>query len=171
MIEKVLGKVKDGRMTCSPVPLAVADFAAVLVDEGLSATKNRCPIQLHIGPDLQEKALADTALLRHIFSNLLSNAVKYSPEGSPVDFTITRDGTQAICTVRDRGIGIQRDHARLFEAFHSTSNVGQRTGTGLGLVIVKCCLDLHGGSITVDSMDRTGTTVTVTLPVFTSASA
>lgn len=174
MIEEVLvlGKVEDGRMTCAPVPLALADFAAVLVDEGLSATKNRCPIQLHIGPQLQDKALADPALLRHIFSNLLSNAVKYSPEGSPVDFTITRDGTQAIFTVSDRGIGIpEQDRARLFEAFHRASNVGQRTGTGLGLVIVKRCVDLHGGIITVDSMDRTGTTVTVTLPVFTSASA
>jgi signal transduction histidine kinase len=171
MIEEVLvlGKVEDGRMSCTPVPLALADFAAVLVDEGLSATKNRCPIQLHIGPDLEDKALADPALLRHIFSNLISNAVKYSPEGSAVDFTITRAGTLAICTVKDRGIGIpEPDRARLFEAFHRASNVGQRTGTGLGLVIVKRCVDLHGGSISVDSIERAGTTVTVTLPVFTS---
>lgn len=128
---------------------------------------NRCPIQLHIGSDLEDKALADPALLRHIFSNLISNAVKYSPEGSSVDFTITRAGTLAICTVKDRGIGIpEPDRARLFEAFHRASNVGQRSGTGLGLVIVKRCVDLHGGSIVVDSIERAGTTVT--LPVFTS---
>jgi signal transduction histidine kinase len=171
MIEEVLvlGKVEDGRMICAPVPLALADYAAMLVDEGLSATKHRCPIHLHIGPGLEHKALADPALLRHIFSNLISNAVKYSPEGSAVDFSITRSSTQAIFTVNDRGIGIpEPDRTRLFEAFHRASNVGQRTGTGLGLVIVKRCVDLHGGSITVDSIEHGGTTVRVTLPVFTS---
>lgn len=168
MIEEVLvlGKVEDGRMTCTPVPLDLADFAAVLVDEGLSATKHRCPITLQI-TDLQEQALADPALLRHIFSNLLSNAVKYSPEGSPVDFTLTRQGSDAVCIIRDRGIGIpEADLARLFQAFHRAGNVGQRSGTGLGLVIVKRCVDLHGGSIQIESKEHGGTTVTVHLPVF-----
>jgi signal transduction histidine kinase len=168
MIEEVLvlGKVEDGRMSCTPVPLDLADFAAVLVDEGLSATKHRCPIRLQI-TDLQEQALADPALLRHIFSNLLSNAVKYSPEGSSVDFSLTSQGSDVVCIVRDRGIGIpEADLARLFQAFHRAGNVGQRSGTGLGLVIVKRCVDLHSGSIQIESLEHGGTTVTVSLPVF-----
>jgi signal transduction histidine kinase len=168
MIEEVLvlGKVEDGRMSCTPVPLDLADFAAVLVNEVLSATKHRCPIRLQI-TDLQEQALADPALLRHIFSNLLSNAVKYSPEGSSVDFSLTSQGSDVVCIVRDRGIGIpEADLARLFQAFHRAGNVGQRSGTGLGLVIVKRCVDLHSGSIQIESLEHGGTTVTVSLPVF-----
>jgi signal transduction histidine kinase len=169
MIEEVLllGKVEGGRMACAPVDLDLAGFAAVLVDEGLSATKQRCPIHLTVSDEVRGDAKGDPALLRHIFSNLLSNAVKYSPEGRIVDFTISRDGDHAVCTVSDNGIGIpEQDRARLFEAFHRAGNVGQRTGTGLGLVIVKRCVDLHGGSIEVDSIEHGGTTVIVRLPLF-----
>jgi signal transduction histidine kinase len=169
MIEEVLllGKVEGGRMVCAPVDLDLAGFAAVLVDEGLSATKQRCPIQLTVNDEVRGQAKGDPALLRHIFSNLLSNAAKYSPEGSVITFTIVRDGDYAVCTVRDNGIGIpEPDRARLFEAFHRAGNVGQRTGTGLGLVIVKRCVDLHGGSIEVDSIEHGGTTVIVRLPLF-----
>ena len=72
-----------------------------------------------------------------------------------------------ICTVRDRGIGIsEEDQARLFTAFNRGSNVGSRSGTGLGLVIVKRCLELHRGQIQIQSALGRGTTVTVKLPVF-----
>lgn len=173
MIEEVLllGKVEGGRLVCTPAPFDLAGFAAMLVDEGLSATKHRCPIHLHVDPNASGDAHGDTALLRHIFSNLLSNAVKYSPEQSAVEFHIHRKGDNAIFTVRDHGIGIpEKDREHLFEAFHRASNVGQRTGTGLGLVIVKRCIDLHGGSIAVDSIEHGGTTVTVTLPLYRSDS-
>jgi signal transduction histidine kinase len=168
MIEEVLllGTVEGGRMVCTPIEIDLAGFAAVLVDEGLSATKQRCPIRLSIGA-IPTQAKADPALLRHIFSNLLSNAVKYSPEGESVDFNISAEGRHAICIIQDRGIGIpEQDLAHLFEAFHRASNVGQRTGTGLGLVITKRCVELHGGSIKMQSSESTGTTVTVKLPIF-----
>ena len=70
-----------------------------------------------------------------------------------------------IATIRDRGIGIpEADQEWLFNAFHRGRNVGDRPGTGLGLVIVKRCVDLHGGRIKVDSKPGEGTTVTVRLP-------
>ncbi|MES2737039.1 MAG: HAMP domain-containing sensor histidine kinase [Verrucomicrobiota bacterium] len=171
MIEEVLllGKVEGGHMTCTPVPLDLATFAAVVVDEGLSATQKRCPIHLYIAP-LPGPAVADPALLRHIFSNLLGNAVKYSPDGSPVEFSISHEKGQGLLVIRDQGIGIpEKDRGRLFEAFHRASNVGQRSGTGLGLVIVKRCVELHGGSISVESEEQKGTTVTVRLPLFPQA--
>jgi signal transduction histidine kinase len=78
-----------------------------------------------------------------------------------------RDGWNAVCRVRDRGIGIpDADRGRLFHAFHRGGNVGRRPGTGLGLVIVKRCVELHGGEITVQSRVGEGTTVTVTLMLF-----
>jgi signal transduction histidine kinase len=78
---------------------------------------------------------------------------------------VQRDGDGVV--VRDRGIGIApEDQKRLFTAFRRGSNVGERPGTGLGLVIVRQCVDLHLGTIVVRSALGEGTTVTVRLPVF-----
>jgi signal transduction histidine kinase len=112
-------------------------------------------------------ALADERLLRHILSNLIGNAIKYSPAGSPVEFEIRTEGRQAICVVRDRGVGIPpEDQERLFHAFHRGANVRDVPGTGLGLTIVKRCVELHGGTLHLESAPGRGTTVTVSLPLF-----
>jgi signal transduction histidine kinase len=106
--------------------------------------------------------------LHHILINLLANAVKYSEPGVAVDFGVTRDGTEAIFTIHDCGIGIPDcDQKRLFNSFQRGGNVGARRGTGLGLVIVKRCVDLHGGSLQLMSKIGEGTVVTIRLPVFT----
>ena len=71
-------------------------------------------------------------------------------------------------TVRDRGVGISaEDQQKLFTAFHRGANVGSRPGTGLGLMLVKRCTELHGGKVRVTSEIGEGTTVVVTLPLFT----
>jgi signal transduction histidine kinase len=84
-----------------------------------------------------------------------------------VRFSVEREADHAVCRVQDQGIGIpEPDLARIFSAFHRGRNVGQVSGSGLGLVIVKRCVELHGGTIRVDSKLGTGTTVTVRLPLF-----
>jgi len=106
-------------------------------------------------------------VVRHILSNLLSNACKYSHPGSPVDFTLSREGNDARLVIADQGIGIpEADQRRLFTSFTRGSNVGPRPGTGLGLVVVRRCVDLHGGRMSLTSAPGRGTTVTVDLPVF-----
>ena len=106
-------------------------------------------------------------MLRHIFSNLLSNAVKYSTTSDAVEFQINREGPDAVCRILDHGLGIpEQDVEWLFSAFHRGRNVGHVPGTGLGLTIVKRCLELHGGQIQVESKLGSGTTVTVRLPLF-----
>jgi signal transduction histidine kinase len=153
-------------MDFKPAPLDLARFAGRLVDEVLSATDRRCPILLTFD-EMPCSAHADERLLRHILTNLLTNAVKYSERGETVHFEISTDGADAVCVIRDRGIGIpEADREWLFSAFHRGQNVGERPGTGLGLVIVKRCADAHGGRIDVDSMPGAGTTVTVRLPLF-----
>ena len=108
----------------------------------------------------------DESLLRHIVGNLLSNAVKYSAESSPVAFNLRREGEEVVLTIQDHGIGIPTsDQARLFEAFHRASNVGETPGTGLGLLLVKHCVELHQGRIHLESQEGSGTTFTVHLPV------
>jgi signal transduction histidine kinase len=168
LIEEVLllSRVEAGRLGCKPEPLDLGELCRRLSDETLSATQKRCPIVLKESGSLSG-ARADEALFRHIFGNLLSNAVKYSPLGKPVEFAVERQGTEAVFVVRDRGIGIpEADIKLLFQPFHRARNVGETQGSGLGLVIVKRCVDLHGGSIKLESTEGVGTSVTVRLGLF-----
>lgn len=162
----LLGRVEAGRVQFRAAPLELATLAGKLVDESHSATDRKCTIALRTEGEL-DGAIGDEALLRHILTNLLSNAVKYSPAGSPVEFITRRDGSDAVFTVSDHGRGIpDEDRARLFEAFHRAGNTADVPGTGLGLLIVKRCVDLHGGSIAFESRVDEGTTFTVRLPLF-----
>lgn len=161
----LLGRFEAGKMDYQPAEIDLASFARRLVDEVLSATDRRCPIELRTAE--ATAANADERLLRHIFTNLLTNAVKYSEAGRPIRFTIYAEGSDAVCSVQDVGIGIpEADLPWLFNAFHRGRNVGQRPGTGLGLVIVKRCVELHGGRIKIESQVGSGTTCVVRLPVF-----
>jgi signal transduction histidine kinase len=165
----LLGRVDAGKIGLNSAPLDLASLGNKLVEETLSATARKCPVKFVPQKDLAG-AQGDESLLRHIFSNLLSNAVKYSPEGSPVEFDVRREAGDAVFTVRDSGIGIPEvDHTRVFEAFHRASNVGYTPGSGLGLLIVKRCVEMHQGSITFDSREGAGTIFTVRLPVFDSS--
>lgn len=164
----ILGRVEAGKVAFKPAPADIAGLGARLVDEALSANNERCPVEFQADGDLSG-AVADESLLRHIFSNLISNAVKYSPPGSPVFFRVHREGSEAVFVVRDQGIGIpEQDQGRLFEAFHRASNVGQVSGTGLGLLLVRRCVEIHQGRVTFESKVGTGTTFTVRLPLFRS---
>jgi PAS domain S-box-containing protein len=166
----LLSRVEAGRMQFVPAPLDLPRFLRQLVDEVGSATSHRCPIHLEL-VGLNGGAQGDEGLLRHVLTNLLSNAVKYSREGAPVDLVARRHGDDVVLTVRDRGIGIApEDQKRLFTAFQRGRNVGDAPGTGLGLVIARECVDLHLGTIEVESALAQGTVVSVKLPVFRTAS-
>jgi PAS domain S-box-containing protein len=161
----LIGSLDAGKMEFKAALLDPRTFVRRLVDEVLSATGRRCPIKfsLHKVPAAIQ---ADERLLRHIFTNLLTNAVKYSDAGQVVWFEIGRDKAEIVCLVRDQGLGIpEADQKWLFNAFHRGHNVSDRPGTGLGLVIVKRCVDLHGGKIKVESKLHEGTIVTVRLPI------
>src|SRR5205823_4456324 len=101
----LLGRVEAGKLVTRRAPINVAEMAGKLVDETLSASSRKCPIQLTVGPSL-EGVEGDESLLRHILSNLLSNAVKYSSDGRAVQFIVEQNGRDLIFTVRDQGIGI-----------------------------------------------------------------
>jgi signal transduction histidine kinase len=161
----LLGSLGARNMEFKPAPLELRTFARRLVDEILSATNRRCPIELLLA-ETPVEIRADERLLQHIFTNLLMNAVKYSDAGRVVRFEIGCFGADLVCVIRDQGIGIpEADREWLFNAFHRGQNVADRPGTGLGLVIVKRCVDLHGGEIKLESKLGEGTAVTVRLPV------
>jgi signal transduction histidine kinase len=162
----VLSRLEAGKLEFQPATLDLNVFCRRIVDEVLSATSRRCSIELSLN-SLPAEAQVDERLLGHIFANLLSNAVKYSEAGTTVHFFVAREGSDAVCLIRDKGIGIpEKDQQHLFLAFHRGSNVGTLPGTGLGLLLVKRCADLHGGKVHVESQPGEGTTVTVRFPAF-----
>jgi signal transduction histidine kinase len=162
----LIGSLDAGKMEFKAASLELRAFARRLVDEVRSATDWRCPIELLLG-EIPAEIQADERLLRHIFTNLLTNAVKYSEAGRVVRFEIGCDEAEIVCAIRDQGIGIpEADREWLFNAFHRGHNVADRPGTGLGLVIVKRCVDLQGGKIEVESKLGEGTAVTMRLPIF-----
>jgi PAS domain S-box-containing protein len=167
MIEDVLiiGKAEAGALQYEPKPVDLRDLCHKVVEELRGGVAKQHVIQFD-HPFARDSLNLDEKLLRHILTNLLSNAVKYSPPGSTVTLLLAERDKQALIEVSDQGIGIPpEDQARLFESFHRASNVGNRQGTGLGLVIVKKAVELHGGTISIDSKVDAGTRISVHLPL------
>ncbi len=108
----------------------------------------------------------DEKLLKTIITQLLSNAFKYSRDTTEVNAHIELINSSCIIKISDQGIGIPAaEQKHLFSSFFRASNVSNIYGTGLGLTIAQQCVQMHGGSISVNSELNKGTTVTVSLPV------
>ncbi|MBD2041141.1 CBS domain-containing protein [Microcoleus sp. FACHB-672] len=160
----IIGGTEAGKMEFNPAPLDLVELCQALVKEQQMGNKPQPTIIFKCQESFSDVCM-DAKLLRHILSNLLGNACKYSPEDSRVYFSLSRQNGKAIFQIRDWGIGIPLEaQERLFESFHRASNVGNIPGTGLGLTIVKKCVDLQGGEMTVESEVGMGTTFTVKLP-------
>lgn len=183
MLDDVLlvGQAEAGKLEFNPAPMNVIEFCQGLVEElqlstgcqhTIIFTSQGSGCKSDSSPDLSlcTSVALDEKLLLHILSNLLSNAIKYSPVGSTIQFLLTCLNSHLEFQVQDQGIGIpEEDQHHLFEAFHRANNASKFPGTGLGLVVVKNAVELHRGSITVNSQMGVGTTFTVTLPLTTSS--
>lgn len=106
-------------------------------------------------------------LISEILFNLCDNAIKYNREGGSVTIDVTDNGTEAVLSVSDTGIGVPPEHqARIFERFYRVdkSHSRQSGGTGLGLSIVKHAALYHNAKIDLKSVPDEGTTITVAFP-------
>ena len=166
MLDQVLliGRADADRLEFRPAPLDAAALAEGVAREVERAAGSPGRVAVTARGSGGERLL-DEKLVRHTLSNLLSNALKYSPPGSPVDLEVESSREAVTFLVRDRGIGVPpEDQPRLFESFHRARNVGNIEGTGLGLTIVKQCVELHGGTVDFESRPGEGTTFIVCLP-------
>jgi signal transduction histidine kinase len=112
-------------------------------------------------------ARADPRRLRQVLLNLLSNALKFTPKGGTITLTADRRGADIALAVADTGIGMAPEHISIALARFGQvdSRLARRyEGTGLGLPLVKRLVELHGGTLAIDSALGRGTTVTVLLP-------
>jgi signal transduction histidine kinase len=110
--------------------------------------------------------IADERRVRQSLFNLLANAVGFSPGGETVTFTAQRLNDAVMFSVTDRGPGIPDDvQDKVFDWFETHSLGSRHRGTGLGLSLVRSFVELHGGSVTLESAVGRGTTVTCVFPL------
>jgi len=138
--------------------------AVVAVYQTLAAEKN---LQLEVSAELCP-VCGNKEDIEQLVTNLVSNGLRYTPSGGCVDVNGNRVNGIYSLEVRDTGIGIPKDRVpHVFDEFFRASNARQTVpeGTGMGLAIVKRITEMHGGTVRVESVEGTGTTFTVVLPV------
>lgn len=161
----IIGKSDAGKLVCEKKVELPVEVTKGFLDEIELNSKGSHTIVLN-SPDDDTPVWFDRKLYRQILSNLVTNALKYSSKGSTVHVDLKIDTDQLYLSVKDEGIGIPKsDVDQMFQAFFRARNVGDTPGTGLGLPIVKRSVDAHGGTISIDSTENVGTTVTVILDV------
>jgi PAS domain S-box-containing protein len=162
-----LSKIEAGSYV---LDIARLDLREILEDilRIMKPAADQAGVDLRAGlPDTSVWLAADARALRQIALNLVANAVKFTPKGGRVAVDLMTKGSIAEFTITDTGIGIAKEHMQtVFELFRQVdSSLSRRhEGTGLGLAISKRLVELHGGTIALESELAVGTCVSVRLP-------
>jgi signal transduction histidine kinase len=151
------------RLSVEPVSLraliaeVVELYEDVAEEKGVTVGANTAPDDVVVSGDRDR--------LRHVLANLLDNAIKYTPAGGQVSIEARLDGSDAIVTIRDTGIGIApEDLPRIWDRLYRGDRSRTERGLGLGLSLVQAFVRAHGGRVSVDSAPGKGSTFIVTLP-------
>ncbi|WP_430790890.1 sensor histidine kinase [Actinoplanes sp. G11-F43] len=166
---QVLALAEAGELGYDPVPLDLSELTgtAATVHRAVAAAAG---IEVIVDAPQPVQVCVDPDRLRQVLGNLMSNAIRYTDAGGRVELRVTRDGPDAVLTVRDTGVGMNADEvSRVFDRFWRADPARQRAtgGSGLGLTIVRRIIADQGGDITADSVPGMGTTFTVRLPAVT----
>lgn len=166
-----LAKLEAGRLD---VDLDCVDPAAVLQDARLSflAEAERAQVSIALGEAEGEvpPVLADPSRLEQVLGNLISNAIKFTPAGGAITLQAARAEREVLFSVADTGQGIAPEfHETIFEKYRQLKahEGGGKRGTGLGLPICRHLVELHDGSIGVESEAGKGARFFFTIPLYT----
>jgi signal transduction histidine kinase/DNA-binding response OmpR family regulator len=168
-----LSKVEAGQMVLErstfPVREALENCLSLVRERAL---RQRIALSLDVEPGIAPVD-ADRLRFKQVVLNLLSNAVKFTPEGGRVDVRAAVRENDIVVTVADTGIGVPaEDRERIFESFQQGTRVHHEAeGTGLGLTLSKKIVELHGGTIWVESEAGEGSLFGFTLPLGAASSA
>lgn len=161
-----MSKIEAGRMSMDTEAisaLSAAEDASRIVTG--AATEKNITVLSEVPGDLIVQA--DKRALKQILLNLLANAVKFTPDNGTIYLSASEQNDKICFEVRDTGIGIsERDIQRLAQPFVQVENQFTKThqGSGLGLAIARSLVELHGGTLTIQSELKKGTVVSFTLP-------
>ncbi len=161
-----LSRIEAGRFSLQREPMDPAEVIREVRERyELLVAPRKLELELEAVPPVY----GDRTRIAQIVENLLTNAVKFTPSEGRITIRLKPRGRCAELTVADNGIGIApKEQRRLFEKFSQLKVPGQMNvrGTGLGLSIVKEIVQLHGGSVRVESQTGQGAAFTVSLPVY-----
>ena len=164
-------KYENGKMEYTPVQVDVLSSFEGWNESFLAAARKK---HIHFSfdnmPDTDYHTLADMEKLERIYFNLLSNAFKFTPENGKITVrlsSLTKEDTRWIrFTIANTGSMISAEHIRsIFDRFYKIDM--HHAGSGIGLALVKAFVELHKGTISVESDEKQGTVFTVDLPVQT----
>ena len=167
-----VSRIESGRLELRVADVDLPELVAeVMRRHQLMATKH--DLRLQYDPDRKLNVRGDRDHLEQVLNNLIGNAMKYSPDGGPIEVTVSRAGEHEIeFAVVDHGIGIRpAELARVFGLFYRSPDRNARDvgGMGLGLYITKEIVDRHNGRIWAESDVGQGTTFHVALPASVAA--
>ena len=164
-----VSRITRGLIEVQREPVELREILAAAVETSrptIDASEHRLTVDI---PDGRLSVLGDSVRLTQVFANLLNNAAKYTDPGGSIELSVRQTRDAAFVSVRDNGIGIDRDHlASVFDMFTQVSRSDRRTqgGLGIGLTLVRSLVALHGGSVTASSEGRgRGSTFEVRLPL------
>jgi PAS domain S-box-containing protein len=162
----IMGKSDTGKLELKSAPIDLNIFLQNLIDDLLQREGKKSHPKLIVDiQGLPADANVDAEIIRQGIENILSNAFKFAEPDTEVIFKAYMEKSNIVIKVRDEGIGIpDADKQRLMEPFFKGSNVGNLSGTGLGLTIVKRAIEMHQGKIEIHSQENKGTEVTMTIP-------
>jgi PAS domain S-box-containing protein len=177
MVEDLLdvSRIITGKLRLNVQPLDLGTIIIAAID-GLRPAAEAKKIHLQLQLDSAAGQVSgDPDRMQQVAWNIISNAIKFTPEGGRVSVSLDRVDSQVDVTVRDTGKGIAKDFLpRVFDRFRQADATTTRAfgGLGLGLSIVRQLVELHGGTVRVDSEgEGLGSTFTVSLPLMATRGA
>jgi signal transduction histidine kinase len=169
LIEDLLdvARLISGKLELESEEVDLVESVSESIEIAGPATRAKGLRVIFAGRDGRPVVNGDKNRLRQVFSNLLTNAVKFSHEGANIYVCVEQHDGQALIKFRDEGVGISKEFLPLvFERFRQDTSVQKRSGgLGLGLAIVRNLVEMHGGSVAVESDgSEAGAEFTVRLP-------
>ena len=161
----LINEFEQDQVILKPITLNLIEFGKILISEIKLVRKVQQKINFsYQGHEFFGKW--DERILRQMLSHLLSNAIKFSPADSEIDFKLIQQQDTIQFQVQDRGIGILAENQdKIFDPFYRGDNIGTIQGEGVGLAIVKKCVNLYGGQILLKTELNKGTIFIITLPI------
>ena len=171
ILQRLIDKILDFRkfeLNKLKLSLSEVDFSKVLADwvESFTALARKRHIKLVLKDSGESLPVAiDVERMERVMFNLISNAFKYSPDNSTITVSCEVKDNNLIIKVADQGEGISKeDVTHIFDRFFQVDRVRPK-GSGIGLALTKAFVELHGGTISVESELKKGSVFTISLPI------
>ncbi|MEW6236402.1 MAG: ATP-binding protein [Candidatus Omnitrophota bacterium] len=162
-----LNRIETGRVVLDKTNIVLGTLVKSILNENAPAAQQKRIALLSHGLEDQQSIHVDVGKIERVVGELIGNAIKYTPEGGQVEVRLEKDKQHMILSVRDSGIGMTPEEcAKIWERFYRT-NASKKfaKGSGLGLSIAKELVELHGGSLEVESEEAKGTEFRLLLPI------